>query len=435
LSAPRDLTDLPAEGDLCLALPLGTRAAVRVEGQPIPGSDPWAIREVDGLPYYLHKDATNGTFVLELAPEAVGTFEVPVAEGQTVIVEVGAEVPLGTLGCGFYTGSSRNTYPETEEACLRHQVAYGMTTCTPGPAWPGLEPSSEAFAQSMNAAVRAGMTGPFFTQSLPPKWGVQAQALAETEWPEWYIPPRDEPMPCDEAEVREKAQPIIDAGVKTCACTGAESMLIYGDVIDWWLVRPEGLTRTLQEKARQEGKLLWVYLSQIRGTNAPLHRYLTGLWAWATGIEGVLLWTYMHSIASFRDAAGGWHNQSASDHALATPSGPLPTVGLVGMYQGLVDHAVLTELERRVRDEAMHSPREAEFVSVWLQQVRECVQWCFWPGRRPDSKAFDRSDIMLPEVPSMGEVRRRCLQHLTSWGDYAPGPQIGRKRVGQGACG
>jgi hypothetical protein len=77
--------------------------------------------------------------------------------------------------------------------------------------------------------------------------------------------------------------------------------------LDVWIVNARGLGAACERK----GKDLWMYECRFRGTNAPLHRYWTGLYAYAMhrrfDVRACWTWGYLHDDDSrFREGREGW---------------------------------------------------------------------------------------------------------------------------------
>ncbi len=73
-----------------------------------------------------------------------------------------------------------------------------------------------------------------------------------------------------------------------------------------WIVPTEHQSRLLRAKARRDKADWWVYTKGLRGSNAALSRYYSGLWAWKTRPRGNLAGMYMDSKSVGVQADGSW---------------------------------------------------------------------------------------------------------------------------------
>ena len=335
---------------------------------------------------------------------------------------------------GFYTDPGRYAYPKQWRKCLRLLAAYGLNVAIGQPVYPYDDPNAPArpvnatryskaqadkfigqfLAKSLDTSVEEGLFrgvggSSTLVYSMDPENVAHAFEYGKhvDRWPKLYFGNMDEPfLPQHFKKVREMADEWHRAGYLNGTSLEAASAFQVGDCLDLWIVQVKDFSETIKEYGKRCGAEVWVYSAAMRGTNAPMHRYLTGVWAWAMRPRGVMLWAFTHEAGSRIDPDGTWMVRGVNEHALATPDGPLPTVGLEGYRDGIVDYRILRDLERAIliRPRTMASPEAA----VWLQQLREKADggfWTNWDYHQP----WDYIDTVRPPIESSNDVRRRAL--------------------------
>lgn len=428
----------PAKADvLAVTVPLGSHVAVGVYNTdavaPEPPAGVAAVVRVQwfehrtvfagmaeereaAVPYYLpeRKDcAPTGAWVVELTPQAEGIYTVPIAcNTNTVTVRLTCiALPASDVGYGFYTDSIR--YPtqgiEAERAYMADMAAHGMNTFTPYARELGPKPwdYAKCLADRVNVAAEVGLADvrfPLVVLALEPKDINRAPAFATCEWPELVGYNYDEPAVEKGPEVAEYAARWHDVGRRTGTAIEAHIAKQIGAALDVWILHMDGMSAEAVQIARDAGKSRWMYNCALRGSNAALHRYWTGVYTWAMAPEVCLTWTYCHDPASRILPDGTWNLLRVYDTATCDRDGkPLPTVALEGMQEGIIDSRLLQELARRSTPEG----------NAYLDSLRAQVDWGFWPlGRGRDystSYVWDVPDTAVPPVDMVamrGEVLR-----------------------------
>jgi len=344
--------------------------------------------------------------------------------------------PPGQPDCafGFYTDPGRYAYPEQWRHCLRLLADYGLNIAIAQPVYPFGDPTAPArpvndtkyskdqldqyvgqfLARSLDIGVEErlfrGVGGSStLVYSMSPDQVPHAFAHGKhvDRWPKLYFGNFDEPfLPQHFEKTRVEAEKWHRAGYLTGTSLEAASAFQVGDCLDLWIVQVREFNETVKEYGRRRGAEVWVYSAAMRGTNAPMHRYLTGVWAWAMKPRGIMLWAFTHEAASRITPDGTWMVRGVNEHAVATPDGPLPTVGLEGYRDGIVDYRILQDLEQAIliRPQTLASPEAA----VWLQQIREKTDggfWTNWDYHQP----WDYIDTVRPPIESFRDVRRQAL--------------------------
>lgn len=210
----------------------------------------------------------------------------------------------------------------------------------------------------------------------------------------------DEPDILDEPQVAEHQAWCHAHGLRAISAIKFEAYDAFNELIDIPVLAAQDWT---PERLNKCAKPLWAYNCRLRGTNAPLHRYYSGLWAWAVQAKGVLLWCYYHIDTSTVEN-GNWGNVGYYEHALWTDRGPIPSVGLEGFRDGCQDWRYLKALEEDKRPE----------VRAWLKDLRRKVEWGFWPhgrGRDYSEHVWDVPDTAEPPV-DLGAMRAKVVELL-----------------------
>lgn len=221
----------------------------------------------------------------------------------------------------------------------------------------------------------------------------------------------DEPANTPEAakQVAESVAQWHAAGMRVATAISADSAKGIGDPLDIWIVKVEDLG-----KIKPDGKHeLWAYDCQQRGTNRELHRYQAGVYAYAAhrrlGVKALYWWAYFNDANSgvFRNPDGSirWNALRVNDHALAGPDGPISTVGLEGIREGIIDFKILHEVERRGSNE------------TWLDEITKVVPLNFWEGtdlpKGPESSKYwwDGCDTAKPKF-DLDAIRAEACRRL-----------------------
>ena len=383
----------------------------------------WPGEREEAIPYYLPmlKDCRpTGAWVVELEPEHVGTFTVPIAcntNALTITVEC-IELPRGDIGYGFYTDHHRVPDLSREREYNRDMAAHGMTTFTPYARIPSptltagdatyVDDTPHKLAWHINTAIADGLVDvrfPLLCLSAGADAVVASKEFAKGEWPELVLYNRDEPSPEHGEEVRLNAEDAHAAGLKSGTAISGESALAIGDPLDIWVLHMDGVSDETIAAAEAKGKDLWMYNCALRGSNAAQHRYWTGVYTWAVGPRVCLTWTYMHDKDSRIQPDGTWNCLRVYDTATCDAEGlPIPTVALEGIQEGIIDSRFLQELERL----------DTEAGNAYLDNLKKSVPFGFWTnghGRDYSSYVWDVPDLQVPPVDCVG-VRREVLRLL-----------------------
>ena len=123
------------------------------------------------------------------------------------------------------------------------------------------------------------------------------------------------------------------------------------------------------EHAKRSGDRLWLYNLGSAGWNAKVDRFVFGFFAERCGAEGVSQWAFQWSsggISPYEAATAGkptgWH------YALPAPDGPLPTLALEGVREGIDDARYLHLVPEKLREKFL-----AE-IKPFSTLIREFVQ-------------------------------------------------------------
>lgn len=177
----------------------------------------------------------------------------------------------------------------------------------------------------------------------------------------WY--PKDEPSTDKYAKlVRNFADTIHEADPKMAVYanpfsrTTAEQIRMMGEAIDVWCPNLSGLKPEDLAYMKQHGKRVWSYLVLSRLSN-PYGAYRLPLWrAYDMGLTGFGHWAYDSVDGGVWDDSDG----RVSDYATCYegPDGPIPSVRLEALREGIEDYKCLSML-RQAAGEARRGGRPA----------------------------------------------------------------------------
>ena len=371
------------------------------------------------VPYYLPEPsdcAPTGSWVIELRPDAVGRYTVPIeCNTNTVTVDLAViDLPPGEIGYGFYTDHHRFPDLAREPDYDRDMAAHGMTTFTPYarevPHIPTVDSrdSAQTLAWHIDTAIETGLCDarfPLLCLAIEPKDIQRAKTLARHPWPELIGYNYDEPGLEKGAEVASYAEAWHAVGARTGTAIDGNHARVIGAPLDVWVVHCDSMSDETDAAATAAGKERWVYNCALRGSNAALHRYWAGVYTWSQAPRVCLTWTYTHDPQSRIKPDGTWDLRRVYDTATCGRNGePVPTVALEGMQEGIIDSRLLQELERRATPEG----------NAYLDSLRAQVPKTFWPGGRnrdASSYVWDVPDLAVPPI-DMVAMRREVLRLL-----------------------
>lgn len=226
----------------------------------------------------------------------------------------------------------------------------------------------------------------------------------------------DEPANTPEAAkaVAESVAQWHEAKMRVATAISADSAKAVGDPLDIWIIHVPKLGEIPADGKHE----LWAYDCQERGTNFLLHRYEAGLYSYAAhrriGLKAMFWWAYVNDANSgvFLNDDGSirWNGLRVCEHALPGPRGPIGTVGLDGIREGITDFRILHEVERRGGNEQ------------WLDEITKDVPLNFWDGtdmpKGPETSKYwwDACDTATPLV-DMDQIRREACRRI-----YLPSP-------------
>jgi hypothetical protein len=379
------------------------------------------------IPYYLPepKDCTpTGSWVVELEPLYLGVFEIPIGcnKGTVTVSLTCIDLLPSDIGYGFYTDMSRYADWTKEREYNRDMVRHGMNTFTASaremPGALGREIDGwqnrplENLVWHIETAIECGLVDPRFPLLFSSLGGANlipfTKEIPLHDWPEMVAYNVDEPTMLEDGDkelVAERASRYHAAGLRTGTSLEVEAARALGDPLDIWILHMDGMSEEIIQYANAMGKERWIYNCSLRGTNAALHRYWTGVYAWALRPRVCLTWTYMHFKESRIMPDGTWNMLRVYDKAAADSDGlPIPTVALEGMSDGIVDSRLLQELERRNMPDG----------NAYLDKLRGQVDFGFWPngkGRKHSTYVWDIPDLTVPPV-DMVAMRQDVLMLL-----------------------
>jgi hypothetical protein len=228
----------------------------------------------------------------------------------------------------------------------------------------------------------------------------------------------DEPGVEQKDYVRKVCEDWQAVDVRCGTAIDAKVAAEIGEPLDIWIIHMPNLGDVPDDFP--EDKELWTYACQFRGTNYLLHRYYNGIYAFAAwkrkNVQAAWTWGYVHLHQSgvFLNEDGSWRfeAQRVHDHSLPTPDGPVGSVGLDGMRDGIQDWKILYEVNRR------------GIAPEWIEWVCDQAPLNFWDGT-DYPEAIVRGDYFW-DVPDIAEPHADVRKIIEKGIDYlrqpAPGP-------------
>lgn len=477
-SAPwiADLSEVANAGgqkSVDLWLPVGERATVGVYGAeviaveaPASVSSEVLVQYMGGshtdppvpVPYWLPPlrwrppDQTGNPYAIRLHPTRVGDFCVSVTCDQGEVLAVNLHVsealPGPDFAVGYYTAASLWTYMNWV-SCFEQLRDMRCNTFTVYPQVAGrdisegeTETAARNIAWQVDLAVDIGLidgTQPVFIMHCNPPDIDEAPKYGRhiDRWPELLGYGKDEAATtaAGEAEARGMVSMFNRNGkryYRSGAAMNNTAILRFGDGIDIWLCLMGDLTDIVKHEAERQGKELWSYCCQLRGTNAPLNRYLSGWWGFKNRPEGMLSWTYMDSMLRWDRTVpssvrpdGTWAPCGYYEYCLDAPDGPISSVGAEARRDGIVDYMVLRELERTILAAKLDTETDPQRVELarealaWLQDNVDRADTNFWPDDHPaegdcvppNACHWDTVDLAMPPIHDFNELRRQALEY------------------------
>lgn len=378
----------------------------------------------EGIPFYMPTrkwHEPTGEWAVRLHVTEPGTYEVPIrcdSDTVTVTLKAIAGIPASDCAFGFFTDYSRYSYREHERLYFEQMRDHGCNTFT---CYAWSLPRGQDIVRQMQTALDMGLCDIRFPMFILSGCGgavgeapdAAKQLLGEQPLPEFILYNQDEPAIEKAKDVRAYTVAHHAAGYRSGTAVSLKAAFGLGQFLDIWLVHMDGCSQVVKRHAVRKGAEFWVYTFLFRGTNAPLHRYYTGLWTFTVRPKGNMLWAYMHDAKSKIELDGTWNALRVCEHALGTPDGPMDTVGLEGFRDGTYDYRVLRALEETI----LRNPRHpiAPEAANWLQSLVDQVDWSFWPnGQKPEYApyAWDIPDTAKPPIADMGAMREQALQYV-----------------------
>lgn len=166
-------------------------------------------------------------------------------------------------------------------------------------------------------------------------------------------------LPIDEADdasqdyrgIRQTISPLL---IDTIKSRGGKSMITARSFsnfrnADYWAASTFD-PRELAE-ARVRGRKYWLYNNAVttRCLNPAYARYIYGYYTWKKGVDGMSSWTFQNT-----QNASGWPTRSDASGrdlylAYPAPDGPLSTPRWEAIREGIDDHKLIYQLEKRIK--------------------------------------------------------------------------------------
>jgi len=411
------------------------------------------------VPYWLPPlrwrppEQTGNPYAVRFHPTELGDFRIRITckggELLAVNLHVTEAIPGPDFAVGYYTASPLWTYKHWA-LCFEQLRDMRCNTFTVYPQEAGrdiLEGETETAARNiawqLDLALEVGLidgTQPVFVMHCNPPDIDEAPKYGKhvDRWPELLGYGKDEAPATEagEAEARGMVTMFNRNGkryYRSGAAMSNTAILRFGDGINIWVCHMGDLTDVVKCEAIRQGKSLWSYCCQLRGTNAPLNRYLSGWWAYKNRPEGMLSWTYMDSMLRWDRTVpssvrpdGTWAPCGYYEYCLDAPDGPISSVGAEARRDGIVDYMILRELERTILATKLDMETDpertvlAQEAMAWLQDNVDRVDTNFWPEDHPPEGDcvppnpchWDTVDLAMPPLREFTALRRQALDYV-----------------------
>jgi hypothetical protein len=238
----------------------------------------------------------------------------------------------------------------------------------------------------------------------------------------------------DPPDVRRKLATTLFAAMKEAGATTAmtctpESVTAAIDTSDYWIVAYKKFAPSLWDLARQHHAALALYANAtMMGQGTYFTRFLFGYFPWATGLKGMLPWTYPVQPKRFPNNVGGRGEGGLNVHDgfVGIDGRPIPTVQWELSREGIDDARYLATIARladaargRSSPDAQAAVREADDLAAGVHGAVE---------RDVRHYAFEDPQTFAP-VPQDGwdaarfdATRRRSVEVLKHLLAGAPPP-------------
>ena len=243
--------------------------------------------------------------------------------------------------------------------------------------------------------------------------GKDDPAIPEIDGTPFLIYGPDEPSLARRAACEASQARKLALGMKNVTAMSGNAAWAFGDLFDVWVVHRSGITPMLHEHAKRTGASVWQYHCGMRGTNAALQRYYSGLYTWAVGARGCFRWAYTHNKDSCVRPDGTWNSLMVNEYVLPTADGPMSTVGWEGVREGVLDYRVLRALERKIAAAAGNAEKAEAITAaaLWLGRLKSSVDPKFYQDCERTNYFWDRPDTFDPGV-DLEKMRAEAVAFL-----------------------
>ncbi len=234
----------------------------------------------------------------------------------------------------------------------------------------------------------------------------------------WAFYPKDEPagdrfpqLVRNFADTVHDADPEIHVYANPFSRTTSEEIRVMGEAIDVWAPNLSGLRPDDLEFMKQHGKRVWSYLVLGRLSN-PYGAYRLPLWrVHQMGLTGFGHWAYDSVDGSIWDDSDG----RTSDYATCYegPDGPIPSVRLESLREGVEDFRVLDML-RKAASDARQAGEEAIATAAEqaLQASLDATLKDAGDSETADRERLKLLDALLEARAALGDVDQQAIAAL-----------------------
>ena len=255
----------------------------------------------------------------------------------------------------------------------------------------------------------------------------------EQGYPELLLYGPDEPEP-EKGDVFGGLEDLQIGRTQLRVCTAIYGWFTeeYGEYLDVWIVKHDGLVTETLALANRLGAEVWTYNCASRGTNMAFHRFYSGLHTWVTGVKGNFMWVYSAGVQPQAETFGNYC------YVMLSKDGPIPSVGWEARREGIEDYRLMQLLHQLIGEHP--ATPQAVAAREWVRELRKQLdpvfeaqttpeyprdvwQWVhlpmfierdLWPHF--EKNTLDFSDFEYPDMEIQPKdytrLRNECISHI-----------------------
>ncbi|HEY2773834.1 MAG TPA: glycoside hydrolase domain-containing protein [Candidatus Binatia bacterium] len=245
---------------------------------------------------------------------------------------------------------------------------------------------------------------------------------------------RHDPPDLRQRIARELLAAMKEAGATTAMTCTPETASVGAGNLDYWLVAYKRFTPGVFDKARKAGAHAAMYNNAtLTGNGTSFSRFFFGYYPWATGLDGMMAWTYPMIQKRFpanMDASRAEGPLDVRDGFLGRDGKPVPTIQWELAREGVDDARYLATIARLAASaRSIGSPgatQAADEADRFFASLRASV------GRDPHRYAFENPKTLAParavgwDWTDFEATRRRSFELARELAAVIGGPPAGR---------